>query len=114
MEYLSLFLARAMLALVGLLALITPAAADEPLSLSAAINAALARSRSLEASAAAAQGAREMAVAALQAGKHNEFFELSNNVGLDKGHCLKRLTDVISNQFPSEFDEIRKLIYSRL
>ncbi len=66
MEYLSLFLARAMLALVGLLALITPAAADEPLSLSAAINAALARSRSLEASAAAAQGAREMAVAAAQ------------------------------------------------
>lgn len=51
---------------------------------------------------------------ALQAGKHNEFFELSNSVGLDKGHCLKRLTDVISNQFPSEFEEIRKLIYSRL
>ncbi len=66
MEHPLPLLARAMLALVGLLALITPAAADEPLSLSAAINAALARSRSLEASAAAAQGAREMAVAAAQ------------------------------------------------
>ena len=66
MEHPSLFLARAVLALAGLLALITPAAADEPLSVSAAVSAALARSRSLDASAAAAQGAREMAVAAAQ------------------------------------------------
>ena len=66
MEHLSLFLARAVLALAGLLALITPAAADEPLSLGAAVSAAVARSRSLDASTAAAQGAREMAVAAAQ------------------------------------------------
>ena len=66
MEHPSLFLARAVLALAGLLALITPAAADEPLSLSAAMSAALARSRSLDASTAAARGAREMAVAAAQ------------------------------------------------
>lgn len=66
MEHPSLFLARAVLALAGLLALITPAAANEPLSLGAAVSAALARSRSLDASTAAAQGAREMAVAAAQ------------------------------------------------
>ena len=66
MEHPSLFLARAVLAFAGLIALITPAAANEPLSLSAAVSAALARSRSLDASAAAAQGAREMAVAAAQ------------------------------------------------
>ncbi len=66
MEHPLPLLARAMLALAGLLALITPAAAYEPLSLGAAISAAVARSRSLEASAAAAQGAREMAVAAAQ------------------------------------------------
>ncbi len=66
MEHPSLFLARAVLALAGLLAVITPAAADEPLSLGAAVSAALARSRSLDASTASAQGAREMAVAAAQ------------------------------------------------
>ncbi len=66
MEHSSFFLARAVLALVGLLVLVTPAAADEPLSLSAAVSASLARSRSLDASTAAAQGAREMAVAAAQ------------------------------------------------
>jgi len=66
MEHHSLFLARAVLAFAGLLAAFTPAAADEPLSLSAAVSAAVARSRSLDASTAAAQGAREMAVAAAQ------------------------------------------------
>jgi len=66
MEHPSLLLARAVLAFAGLLVLATPAAADEPLSLSAAVSAALARSRGLDASTAAAQGAREMAVAAAQ------------------------------------------------
>jgi len=66
MEHPSLFLARAVLALAGLLAVLKPTAADEPLSLSAAVRAAVARSRSLDASAAAAYGAREMAVAAAQ------------------------------------------------
>lgn len=66
MKHPSLFLARAVLALAGLLALVPPAAADEPLGLSAAVSAAVARSRSLDASTAAAQGAREMAVAAAQ------------------------------------------------
>ena len=76
MEHLSFFIARAAFAfactlactVAGLLAAIAPAAvfAAEPLSLSAAVQAALVRSRSLDASTAAAQGAREMAVAAAQ------------------------------------------------
>lgn len=66
MEHPSLFFARAVLAFAGLLALAAPVAAEEPLSLSAAVHAAVARSRSLDASSAAAQGAREMAVAAAQ------------------------------------------------
>ena len=66
MEHPSLFLTRAVLAFAGLFAVVTPAAANEPLSLDAAVSAALARSRSLDASTAAAQGAREMAVAAVQ------------------------------------------------
>nr|ACB13010.1 putative outer membrane cation efflux protein [Hydrogenophaga sp. PL2G6] len=66
MEHPSLFLARAVLALAGLLAVIPPAAADEALGLSAAVSAAVARSRSLDASTTAAQGAREVAVAAAQ------------------------------------------------
>ena len=69
MEHLSFFLARGVLAFAGVLAAITPIApalAVEPLSLSAAVSAAVARSRSLDASTAAAHGAREMAVAAAQ------------------------------------------------
>lgn len=50
----------------------------------------------------------------LQAGKHNEFFELSNNVGLEKANCLKLLTEVVSSQFSTDFSEVRNLIYSKL
>lgn len=67
MKYpLSFFLERTVLALAGCLALITPAAANEPLSLRAAVSLAMGHSRSLDAATAAAQGAREMAVAAAQ------------------------------------------------
>lgn len=66
MESSSPFFTRIMLALAGLLTALAPAVAAEPLSLNAAVHAAVARSRSLDASTAAAQGAREMAVAAAQ------------------------------------------------
>lgn len=66
MEHLSFFLARAFAGLLVAMAPITPAAAVEPLSLNAAVQAALAHSRSLDAPTAAARGAREMAVAAAQ------------------------------------------------
>lgn len=56
------------LSLAGWCAVLTPAAAqpEEPLTLSAAVQTAVARSRSMDASTAAAAGAREMAVAAAQ------------------------------------------------
>jgi len=66
MEHPSFFLARAAFAWAALLAAHSPAAAVEPLSLGAALQSALAHSRSLDASNAAARGAREMAVAAAQ------------------------------------------------
>lgn len=67
MEQLSHSLARALLSLAGLLTALAPAhAAAEPLSLHAAVQAALDRSRQLDAATAAAQGARDMAVAAAQ------------------------------------------------
>ncbi len=51
---------------------------------------------------------------ALQAGKHNEFFELAENVGLDKNHCLQLLTSVVTDKFVSDFEPICSSIYSKL
>lgn len=66
MDHFSLSFARAMLVFAGWVAVLPSAVADEPLSLSAAVSAATARSRSLDAATTAALGAREMAVAAAQ------------------------------------------------
>lgn len=67
MEHPLLHCARAVLAFAGLLAAFPPAsAAPEPLSLHAAVQAALTHSRALDAASAAAQGARDMAMAAAQ------------------------------------------------
>lgn len=67
MEHPSHHFARAVLAFAGLLAAFSPASAtSQPLTLLAAVRAALAHSRSLDASTAAAQGARDRAVAAAQ------------------------------------------------
>jgi outer membrane protein TolC len=66
MDHLSLSFARAVLVFAGWVAVLPSAVADEPLSLSAAVSAATARSRSLDAATTAALGAREMAVAAAQ------------------------------------------------
>ncbi len=66
MDHLSLSFARAVLVFAGWVAALPSALADEPLSLSAAVSAATARSRSLDAATTAALGAREMAVAAAQ------------------------------------------------
>lgn len=51
---------------------------------------------------------------ALQAGKHNEFFEIATNVGLDKNHCLKLLTNIVADKYSDDFNEVRNLIYSKL
>jgi outer membrane protein, heavy metal efflux system len=66
MDHPSLSFARAVLVFAGWAAVLPSAVADEPLSLSAAVSAAAARSRSLDAATTAALGAREMAVAAAQ------------------------------------------------
>jgi cobalt-zinc-cadmium efflux system outer membrane protein len=66
MDHLSLSFARTVLVFAGWVAVLPSAVADEPLSLSAAVSAAAARSRSLDAATTAALGAREMAVAAAQ------------------------------------------------
>lgn len=51
---------------------------------------------------------------ALQAGKHNEFFEISQHVGLDKERCLGLLCGVVCQNFPDEFNDLRKVIISKL
>ncbi|WP_087687135.1 ATP-dependent endonuclease [Pandoraea sp. PE-S2R-1] len=38
----------------------------------------------------------------LQAGKHNEFFEISQHVGLSKTQCLERLSATVCAIFPTE------------
>ena len=58
--------------------------------------------------------AAEILEYALQAGKHNEFFESATHVGLDKDHCLKLLTNIVVEKYSSDFDETRNLILSKL
>ncbi len=58
--------------------------------------------------------AAEILEYALQAGKHNEFFEIATHVGLDKDHCLKLLTNIVVEKYSSDFDETRNLILSKL
>ena len=46
----------------------------------------------------------------LQAGKHNEFYEISGHLGLDQEQCLQIFTANIKNNFPSDFKEITDTI----
>lgn len=46
----------------------------------------------------------------LQAGKHNEFFEISKHLGLEKGHCLQHFTSVVSSSFASELSSLAEKI----
>lgn len=41
-----------------------------------------------------------------QAGKHNEFFEISRNLGMTRGMCLQAFAMVICAQIPDEFSSI--------
>lgn len=38
----------------------------------------------------------------LQAGKHNEFFEIAQNVGLSRQQCLERLCATVCVAFPED------------
>ncbi len=42
----------------------------------------------------------------LQAGKHNEFYEISKNLGLEKSHCLQLFTTSVCQSFPEKFETI--------
>lgn len=46
----------------------------------------------------------------LQAGKHNEFYEISTYIGLDKEQTLQKLCQVVADGFPESFDTIVKKI----
>lgn len=50
----------------------------------------------------------------LQAGKHNEFYEISQHVGLSKQQCLERLTATICAAFPADFAPLIKLVEDQL
>ncbi|MGZ5059344.1 MAG: ATP-dependent nuclease [Methylobacter sp.] len=42
----------------------------------------------------------------LQAGKHNEFFEISNHIGLDSSSCIQLFTANVCQHFSAEFQVI--------
>lgn len=46
----------------------------------------------------------------LQAGKHNEFFEISKNLGLERNACLQLFTISICHKFPGETESIASRI----
>ncbi len=50
----------------------------------------------------------------LKAGKHNEFFEISKRLGLERQHCLQLFTISVCQKFSTEFDGIIKLINEKL
>lgn len=50
----------------------------------------------------------------LQAGKHNEFYELANHVGLGKEDCLRRLSQVVRKTSPECFEESLDLVRCHL
>lgn len=49
-----------------------------------------------------------------QAGKHNEFYEMSHHLGLDPKHCLQHFSTVICQSLPDElspiFDRINEIL----
>jgi predicted ATPase len=50
----------------------------------------------------------------LQAGKHNEFHEISKQIGLERAHCLQLFTTTICSSFSEEFEDLTKAIEERL
>ena len=51
---------------------------------------------------------------ALQAGKHNEFYELSKHLNLEKHQCIQFLVMNIRNHKPEAFDELTAAVRSSL
>ena len=50
----------------------------------------------------------------LQAGKHNEFFEIAEHVGLQRSQCLEKLCATVSSAFPGDMSELVKKIEDSL
>jgi hypothetical protein len=50
----------------------------------------------------------------LQAGKHNEFYEVAKHLGLERAECLQVFTLVVAQQFADEFGHIAERIQSVL
>lgn len=50
----------------------------------------------------------------LQAGKHDEFFEISKHVGLDQSDCLRLFSMNIGQRFPDDFAYLNSKIISML
>lgn len=50
----------------------------------------------------------------LQAGKHNEFYELARQLGLERDMCLQSVVMVVTNQFKHEFEQITSHIMNVL
>jgi predicted ATPase len=50
----------------------------------------------------------------LQAGKHNEFYEIAKNVGLDRSRCLQLCTTSVCSNFPAEFEPLADTIAEAL
>lgn len=48
----------------------------------------------------------------LQAGKHNEFFEISKHLGLDREHCLQLFTTNLKQRFEGDFEGLVKTLES--
>lgn len=46
----------------------------------------------------------------LQAGKHNEFYEIAQNIGLPRQQCLERLCAIVCQAFPEEIAPLTKCI----
>lgn len=42
----------------------------------------------------------------LQAGKHNEFFEIARQLGTDRNWCMQSITSTVTREFNSDFKEI--------
>ncbi len=50
----------------------------------------------------------------LQAGKHNEFYEISQHVGLGAEQCMSKMCDVVVRALPNEFELIRDEVSQKL
>jgi hypothetical protein len=50
----------------------------------------------------------------LKAGKHNEFYEISEHLGLDHDQCLQIFTSNIKQNFSCDFEELIEIMSNKL